>query len=180
MSIIEDGNSGVTAEVNEENQLVTRAINESELEHASAKLGTAFSWDSTDLNIDIGDTLLLVKNVGDVLLVLDRLVINGSNVAQVYELNLGSDNTTLAGTIVTPVNLNRVFSTKTADADAMSDETAVADGDTFDRIKIAVDGHHIHDLTGVILGKNHYIQINQEVEATTGSVILYGHFENPS
>ena len=35
-------------------------------------------------------------------------------------------------------------------------------------------------LDGVILGKDHYIQVNQETESDSGSVILVAHFENPS
>lgn len=176
--IIRDPKTGQGLSVNEQGQGIVRAITESEIEHAS-NAGRAYSWDSLDLDIDVGDTLLFVKNTGDTPLILDRLVINGSNVLQIYEINIGSETTTPAGTTVLGVNLNRSFSSSLAEATAFSDETAVPDGDIVDRIKIAIDGHHIHILTGVILGKNHYIQINQEVEATSGSVILHGHFENP-
>lgn len=176
--IIRDPDSGQGLRVNEEGQGVVRAITESEIEHAS-NAGKAFSWDSLDLDIDIGDTLLFVKNTGDTPLILDRLVINGSNILQIYEILIGSLTTTPAGTTVVGINLNRSFSSTLAEATAFSDETAIADGDIVDRVKIAIDGHHIHILTGLILGKNHYVQINQEVEATSGSVILHGHFENP-
>ena len=176
--IIRDPATGMGMKVTEEGQGVVRSITESEIEHASTQ-GNSYSWDSTDLDIDITDTLLFVKNTGDTPLILDRLVVNGSNVLQIYEINIGSDTTTPVGTTVTGVNLNRSFASKLAEVISLSDETAVADGDIVDRIKIAVNGHHIHDLTGLILGKNHYVQINQEVEATSGSVILHGHFENP-
>jgi len=47
MSVLEDGKGrGHLAEVNDEQELVVRAINESEIEHASI-LGNAYSWDST-------------------------------------------------------------------------------------------------------------------------------------
>ncbi len=65
--IIEDGKgSGVKAEVNAENELVVRAITEPEIEHASGKLGTAYSWDSTELNLTAGETFLYVQNTGSV------------------------------------------------------------------------------------------------------------------
>lgn len=176
---ITDGNSSVAAEVNAENQLVVRAITESEIEHASIN-GEAYSWDSLELNIDAGDTILFVKNLGDTPLILDRLVINGSNVICTWEILIGSETTTPSGTGVTGVNLNRGFSSTLANVTSLSDETAVADGDIIDRVKTAVSGHHIHDMTGVILGKNHYVQVNQETESTSGSCILHGHFENPS
>jgi len=177
---IKDGKGrGFEAEVTAEQQMVVRAITESEIEHASTN-GEAYSWDSLELNIDAGDTMLFVKSLGDTPLILDRLVLNGSNVICTWEILIGSLTTTPAGTVVTGVNLNRSFSSTAADVDSFSDETAVADGDVVDRIKTAVSGHHIHDLTGLILGKNHYVQVNQETESTSGSCILHGHFENPS
>ena len=56
--VIEGGQSGRKAEVNEENELVVRAIIETELEHASGRLGTAYSWVSTDTDIAVGETRL--------------------------------------------------------------------------------------------------------------------------
>jgi len=176
---IADGRSGKTAEVNDQNQLVTRAIAEPELEHASAE-GNAWTWDSTELDLVAGETFLFVKNTDTRVLVLDRLVVNGSNVICTWDINLGNATDTPAGTTVPGVNTNTVFLSKTANVIAMSDETAVADGSTIDRIKTAVSGHHVHDLTGVILGEGTYIQINQETESTSGSVILHAHFEIPS
>lgn len=176
---IADGKGrGFLAAVNAENELVVRAIVETELEHASIS-GNAYSWDSTELDIVAGETMLFVKNTGATPLILDRLIINGSNVICTWDINIGSATTTPAGTVVAGVNQNRGFSSKTADAVAFSDETALADGDTIARVKTAVSGHHIHGLNGVILGKNHYIQVNQETESTSGSCILVAHFENP-
>ncbi|KKN35533.1 hypothetical protein LCGC14_0782670 [marine sediment metagenome] len=177
---VEDGRGrGYQAEVNSEQELVVRAIVETELEHSSAS-GTAYSWDSTELDIDTGDTMLFVKNTGDVPLILDRAEFNGSNVICTWTILTGEATTTAAGTVVTGVNQNRSFSSKLADATAFSDETAVADGDIVSRVKTAVSGHHVHNLDGLILGKNHYLQINQITESTSGSVIVIGHFETPS
>ena len=178
--VIEDGKGkGNKAEVNEAQELVVRSIVETELEHASIS-GKAYSWDSLELDIDAGDTMLFVKNLGSTPLILDTASFNGSNVICTWTLLIGSLTTTPAGTAVTGVNLNEVFSSTLADATAFSDETALADGDIIGRVKTAVSGHHIHPLNGVILGINHYIQINQITESTSGSVLLIGHFENPS
>lgn len=179
MGLVEDGKGrGFKQAVNAENQAVTRSITETELEHGSS-LGNAYSWDSTELDIDAGDTMLYVRNDSDTPLVLDRLIVNGSNVICTWDVNIGAVTTTPTGTTVTGVNQNRTFASTLADATAFSDETAVADGDTVARIKTAVSGHHVHDMDGLILGKNHYLQVNQETESTSGSVILIGHFENP-
>ncbi len=180
--LIEDGKGrAFKAEVNAEQQLVVRAITEEEIEHASATLGSAFSWDSTELDINTGDTMLFVKNTGDVPLVLDRALINGSNVICTWTLLIGSATTTPAGGAeVVGVNLNETFSSQLADAVARSDETAVADGSIIARAKTPVTNTIEMNLHGIILGKGHYIQFNQITESTSGSVVLIGHFENPS
>ncbi len=170
---------GKAAMVNDEGQLVTRSIIETELEHASVQ-GNAYSWDSLELDIAAGGTMLFVRNDSDTLLVLDFLIINGSDVICTWDVGLGEETTTPAGgTEVIGVNLNRVFSSKRAAATSRSDETAVADADVIARIKTPISGHHIHRLDGVILGKNHYIQINQETESVSGSVGLVAHYEAP-
>lgn len=182
MPLLDDGKGrGFKAEVNEEQELVVRAITEAEIEHASATLGAAFSWDSTELNIDTGDTMLFVRNDGDTPLILDRATIVGSNVICTWTILIGSATTTPAGgAVVAGVNLNETFNTKAADATARSDETAVADGSIVDRVKTPVSNILQHDLTGIILGKGHYVQFNQITESTSGSVVLFGHFELPS
>lgn len=177
--IIRDPNTGEGANVNNDGQLVVRAIQQSELEHSSIG-GKGYSWDSTELDIDAGDTMLFVKNLGDTPLILDRLSMNGSNVVCTWTILLGSLTTTPAGTLVTPANINNRFSGSVPDAIAYSDETAVADGVIVDRIKTAVETHHDHNLEGIILEKNQYIQVNQVTESTSGSVVVYGHFEVPS
>lgn len=164
------------AEVNAQQQLVVRAVSESELEHDSAESGDAYIWDSTELDIDIGDTMLFVKNTSDRALHLTALVFNGGNVACVWDIGIGNDTTTPAGTEVIGVNMNQIFASKAADAIAKSDETAVADATVVGRIKTIALGHRIHPMTGFILGKNDYVQVNQETESTSGSVILTAHY----
>ena len=77
--IIRDPDTLKGAKVNAERELEVRAIVESELEHSSIS-GLAYSWDSTELDIDAGDTMLFVKNLSDTPLILDSVMINGSNV----------------------------------------------------------------------------------------------------
>lgn len=175
---IEDGKGkNGFAEVNSEQQLVTLAVVETEIEHRSAENGTAFSWDSTELNIDATDTMLFLKNTGDAALHIDRIVINGSDVICFWEVRIGDATTTPAGgAVVTGVNLNRIFSAKTADVIARSDETAVAAGDVIFRVKTPLDNTVILSAPGVILGKNHYIQVDQVTESDSGSVTITGHF----
>jgi hypothetical protein len=181
MSIsIKGGNSGNEADVNDEKELVVRAINETELEHASAKLGSAYSWDSGERDIDAGDTMLFVKNTTDTPLILDRAIINGSNVVCTWEFYIGADTTTPSGTDAAQTNLNETFTSTSSEAVFLYDETAIADGSIVGRVKTPISGSLPVSLDGIVLGKGHYIQFNQETESTSGSVILIGHFANPS
>ncbi len=181
MTQIKDGKGrGYKAEVNEEQELVVRAISEEEIEHASGILGSAYAWDSTELNIDAAGTMLFVKNTDDIPLILDRITVNGSNVVCTWTILIGAATTTPSGTTVTGVNMNEKFSSTLAAVTAVSNETAVADGGIVDRVKTPVNNTLQHNLHGIILGKNHYVQINQITSSNSGSVVLIGHFENPS
>ena len=177
---IKDGTGkGFEAKVNSENQLEAHSVTELEIVHASLD-GNAFVWTSGDQNIDSGDTMLFVKNTGDIPLNLSQLDVIGSNVACTWTIHIGSDTTTPAGgSEITPVNLNRIFAAKGADAVARTDETAVADGDILTTFHTAatVQARPI-SLVGIILGKGHYIQINQETTSTSGTVTIVGYFEH--
>lgn len=176
---IEDGKGrGFNVEVNEENELVTRAIQESELEHASIQ-GNAYCWFAATADIDIGDTLLFIKNLGDTPLILDRMNILGANVAGTVTIHLGNATTTPTAINVTGTNLNPGFGNN-ADVHATSDEALVADATTVEIIHVPATVMLIWDLTGIILPKATFIQLNQDVESTAGGVAVYGHFENPS
>ena len=157
---------------------IVRAITESELEHASVN-GNAYCWFAPTADIDIGDTLLFIKNLGDTPLILDRMNILGANVAGTVTIHLGKATTTPDAINVTGTNLNPGFADN-ADVHAVSDEDAVADGTTVEIIHVPATVMLPWDLTGIILPKGTYIQLNQDVESTAGGVAVYGHFENPS
>ena len=179
--LLEDGKGrGYKAEVNAENELVVRAIQEPEIEHASSVLGSAFAWHAPIRDVVAGETFLFVKNLGAVPLILDRLVIAGSNVICQWDIGIGSATTTPAGDPVVGVNMNQSFSTKLADAQGITDETAVATATVMFHVWTPITNTVDFNLSGVILGQNHYIQINQTTESSTGSLTLVGHFELPS
>lgn len=175
--IITGGASGKPVDVNLENELLVRAITESELEHSSAKNGKAFSWVSADTDINVGDTRLFIKNLDDIPLVLDRLTVVPGNVACDWSIRLGKTTTTPTGTEVVGVNIFQ--SGIVAEAVSYDDETAVSDGSAIDYVHSNTTGTIQHNLDGIILGKGHYIQVNQDTESTSGRVIIIGHFENP-
>lgn len=170
------GNSGNIADVDDDNKALTRAVTESELQAASKK-GDAYSWYAATVDIDAGDTFLFVKNTGNRVLVLDRLLLSGSNVICNWFIHLGSATTTPTGTAVTGRALNRAYSDDTESV-AFNDETAVADGDLVKDVWTPVTNTVKVDMDGFRLPSGHYIQINQETESTSGSVTLIGHYED--
>jgi len=178
MTIIRDSSTSKAASVNDEGELVTRSIIESELEHASIS-GKAYSWDSTELDIDAGDTMLFIKNTSDTPLLIDRANFHGSNVVCTWTIRVGTASTTPAGNTVNGQNLNTNFFNRVPDAVAFSDETAVADGNIIDRVKTPIGLSTPVSLDGVIILKNHWLQITQDTESTSGSVAVCGHFANP-
>ncbi len=168
----------VGSRVNDEGQDIVRAIVETELEHASS-IGKAYSWDSTEFDKVANEYFLTVKNLGNTPLILDRAIVNGSNVICFWHFRIGSATTTMVGDAIVGVNLNRAFASDLADVTSMTDETALPDGDVIMRVKTPIDNTVPVNLDGVILQKGHYVQIQQITESDSGSVILFGHFENP-
>jgi hypothetical protein len=159
----------------EDGELIVRAIVEEEIEHASGT-GDAFAWNSTNTDIDAGDTRLIVRNTSDRILVLDRLFVHPANVVSRYTVNIGQSTTALNGTAVTAVNMNEDFATRTWDYDAADDDTNIADGTMVLPVTCSTTETLVVPMYGLILGKNHFIQINQETESTSGQVTLFGHF----
>lgn len=175
--MIEDGKGrGFKVEINSAQEMVVRAIQEAEIEHASDE-GGAYTWHAPIRDLVAGETMLFVKNLASIPLHLNRLVFAGSNVICQWNIGIGSATTTPAGSAVVGVNMNQIFSTKLADATAFTDETAVADATVMFHVWTPITNTVDFNLTGIILGQNHYIQINQITESSTGSLTLVGHYE---
>ncbi len=159
----------------QDGELEVRAITETILEHASSK-GEAYAWRSTNSDIDAGDTRLFIKNTSDKFLVLSYAVFTPANVVCTYDIGIGSDTTTATGTAVTATNLNGTI-TVSESYEAYDDETAVADATPIVSVTSNTTESYILPLDGYVLGKNQYLQINQETESTSGRVTVFGHFE---
>ena len=159
----------------QDGELEVRAIVETELEHASAK-GRAYAWRSTNSDIDAGDTRLFIKNTSDKYLIISYLIFEPSNVVCSYDIGLGLETTTPAGVSVAGTNINATVQSSESYL-AYDDETAVADTTPIVSYTVSTTESLRAELDGFILGKNQYIQINQETESTSGRVTVFGHFE---
>jgi hypothetical protein len=156
-------------------ELEVRAIIETELEHASAD-GRAYAWRSANTDIDAGDTRLFIKNTSDKFLIFSYAVFEPSNVVCSYDIGIGSATTTATGTEITAINLNGTVTVAESYL-AYDDETAVADALPIVSYTVNTTETMRAELDGFILGKNQYLQINQETESTSGRVTVFGHFE---
>lgn len=178
MPAVTDPATGQAAEVNSQRQLSVRAETESELEGASEE-GQAYIWFSLNLDVAAADTILLVKNTSDVALHMDSCVVASGNVATRYTVHLPTSEVTVVaganGAIVVGTNLNGE-STNVADASAASDEEGNSQGNLIAEPSLLPTTTYEVDLTGVILGKNQSIAVDQVEESTAGSASLKGHY----
>jgi len=154
---------------------LVRSISQAQIEHES-ELGLAFAFPSANADINAGDSILTIKNTSDSFLVLTSAIFLPANVACQYDIGIGATTTALVGTAVTALNMNEEFSTKTFDHEVKSDETAIADANVMFRVMTNTTDSLRTTLDGIILGKNHFIQINQETECTSGAVTVFGFF----
>jgi hypothetical protein len=159
----------------QDGELEVRAIIETELEHASAN-GRAYAWRSSNSDIDAGDTRLFIKNTSDKFLIFSYAVFTPANVVCTYDIGIGNETTTPTGTVVTATNLNGLIAVSESYL-AYDDETAVADATPILSVTTNTTESLRMELDGYILGKNQYLQINQETESTSGRVTVFGHFE---
>lgn len=169
--------NGTERQINstQDGELEVRAIIETELEHASSR-GDAYAWRSNNADIDAGDTLLLIKNTSDKFLVLSYAVFTPTNVVCTYDIGIGAATTTPSGNAIIGTNLNGTINVNET-YEAYDDETAVADATPIVTYTVNTTETMRAELDGFILGKNQYLQINQETESTSGRVTVFGHFE---
>lgn len=172
---INNNGNATQIQATQDGELEVRAITETLLEHASSK-GNAYSFRSSNTDIDVGDTRLFVKNTSDKYLVGSYAVFTPANVVCTYDIGIGMATTTPAGTSVTAVNLNGTINISESYL-AYDDETAVADATPIISVTVNTTESYILPLDGYIIGKNQYLQINQETESTSGRVTVFMHFE---
>lgn len=179
--ILEDGKGkGNQAEVNINNQLVVRAITQTEADFVSDMLGNAYSWASGTYNpATTGDTILLVKNTSDTL----NLHINSIWLSTAAEtrvvIHLVTADVTVIGTTITGTNLN-TNSNNVAPAEAARDETGNSQGSVIwsGEIQAATNPYEVRFDGAILLGKNISIGVDYVADPTACDVTILGHFES--
>lgn len=175
LKVIHDG-SEIQVPGTRRGEPLMRAISQRQIDHESG-LGLAFSWVSANDDLAITVTRILVRNTSDEFLVMSDITALPANVACIYSIRTGNSTTTLAGgAAIVAKNLNRQFSSKVFDYDALNGETAIADADQVDAIGCSIVASNTKALSGIILGKNDFIQVQYDTETTSGRIILKGFF----
>jgi len=178
MAQLEDGKGrGFKQAVNDENQALTKATIQSELEHESEENGSAYNWSSDIIDAAAGGaTILLVKNTSDTPLHIEKISISSGTTASEYTIHLPTTEVTVTGNTITGTNLNTA-SSNVADALAATQETNNTQGNVIGDVFLAVDRTEVLKTDGLILGKNKSVAVDVVADADESSVTIIGHFE---
>lgn len=179
MTVIQDGTgAGFRAGVNEDNQMVVKAITESEIQFVSGEKGLAFSWASQTFDPNQDDTILLVKNTStDKELHVETIHISVDGDTRVL-VHLPTTNVTVAGTTITGVNLN-TGSSNVAEAESARNETGNSLGDVIWSGELFATQNPIELKYGgsLILKKNKSVAIDLTVAITAADITIVGYYD---
>jgi hypothetical protein len=177
--VIDDGaGKNGSAQVNEDLQLSTFSINETEFEFVSKEKGLAFIWSSGTYDAAAGDTILLIKNTSTT----NNLHIDGvwlsSDTETRVVIHIPTSDVTVAGTTITGTNLN-TSSSNVAEASAARDETGNSQGNIIwsGEIQAAGDPYFIDFSGALILGVNKSIGVDYVADVAGCDVIISGHYQ---
>lgn len=159
-------------------------VNTASALHKAALRGDAYAWNAVNYDITADDTLLTVRNLSpNRLLVINRMYMY-TDVEGIYDIHIQTVTTAFtqtAGAVVVGVNLN-TSSNKVADADAISDEEAIAAQGTIiltlrsneltsDQFGIAFQTND-----AIVLGTNGRIAIDASAAAAACDATIIGYF----
>lgn len=174
---IKDGRgSGYAAAVNERGRV---AVDADKVGGDSAGKGNYFILQSQDLNIDAADTLLCVRNDGNVPFAIDRMILSTGATWSRYECHIITASFTAAGTAVTPKCLNTGLSGTSAlaaDLTVKSDETGNTQGAVIYDISLLALTTLVVPTPGLILARGVAFGIDQVTESAAGAASIEGHF----
>ena len=175
MDIIKDGTgNGYLAQVDKEKRLKVYATTETEISHESESNNRAFTW-AYSYDYDAGDTIVLVKNTSSTLnLIMEKVLISSDTTTQIV-IHFPKD-TTLAGTLITGLNLNRA-SNNTAESLAYANETGNTQGEIMGTATVMPNTTIFVPMDGaVILGIGNEIAVDFLTAGTFGSVSFRGYY----
>jgi len=175
--IADGGGTGKIAKINTDNQLLTKAVVENEVEFISEDKGLAYAWASGTYDPAAGDTILLLKNTSTTHNIHITVISLSSDVDTRAVIHFPTTEVTPTGTAITGANLNRI-SANVAEATAIRDETNNSQGDILWSGEIMATGDPL--IVGangsIILGTNDSIGIDFVADVGACDVTIFGHF----
>ena len=182
--IIQDGRAGYTAQVDDENALLTNAITNTNQFHANHNHQTAYTMDIDGVQTaDAAHWLAVIKITDDDDLIITSItgwVPSFSN-TQIYEAVIGGTFTYASnGTAVVPTNLNTRSGHSPTGLfyvnDGVGNMTTVGDGSIAGRYIFTTTPTKWEKATGWIIPKNQCFAIRSDLgEKLTGYISFYYH-----
>jgi hypothetical protein len=169
---------GTPAKITSDNRVRTYAGQESEIAFQSRVNGSAYMWSmSADLGADV--CALYLRNNSDVPLVIDKIYIY-ADAAATFELFVGSNKITSAGTAVAGVNLNTKYGT-TPDVTCTHTETGADQGGTLTlltTIQAGLSAKETVDFDGaLVLERLGEVAVNVVTAIGLMSISIVGYFQ---
>lgn len=162
--------------INEDGELLAFSIVEDQFEHVSDSDGKGYNWSSEIIDIDDGDTILLLKNTSSTDdLHIESIMINCGSTASQFQVHIPAAEVTTTGTTVTGTNLN-TGSNNVADAEAKSDETNNSQGNIVFSPMLSADSNISINSRGLILSKNKSVAIDVTTAGTEVGATIRGFF----
>lgn len=177
-------NAGVSPfgqKIREEGQAEVFAISVNEFENVSARSRLAFSWSMVPAILANADTLLLVQNDSDSLVLHIEEIVITLDTSSLVQIHL-TDRATLTpsgGTAVTGVCINQT-APRVAAAIAFADEQTNAQGNIIWNHEIILDNRETVELHGaVLLSKGQSIAADVTTAQTIASCTIFGFYAIP-
>lgn len=160
------------------NRLNVSARADARLYYISRDNGEVYSWASGTYDGTTGDTVLLVKNTGDVRLYIAEIYIS-SDIETRWVIHFPTSEVTVAGTTIIGVNLN-TGSSNVAAASAARDETGNSQGNVIWSAETqATSAPVLIDFKdAIILAKNKSIGVDIVGDSAACDVTIVGFFDS--
>jgi hypothetical protein len=177
--ILDGRGQGHESHVNQDNQLVVRAISQPDIEFVSEEKGRAFSWTSTFTTGGANQEIISIKNTDTTRDLVIKEIVVSSSVNQVWTL-FEVTSGTATGTTITAQNLN-LGSGKVASSTAFGNAEvtgSLSGNNLLYACSPAVEEVELDIMGSLILGLNDEIAITASSAGTVYATVL-GFYVNP-
>lgn len=167
------GRDGTPIEVSREGSLRVSGW-DAFMENALTK-GDAYIFASIDADVNVDDTLLIVRNDShNMKLIIIRVELTNGDVASIYPIHKVTTAYTASNNTGNEINAGGWG--KEAPATVSNDETANAIGTIIGYLGGSVAVGNYHRDTCVVLNQGEALGVDQPTESTGGAVTMYGFF----